>query len=211
MSLDIAHSVCPHDCPSTCALEVERLDARRIGKVRGARGNDYTAGVICAKVARYQERIHHPGRLGQPLRRVGEKGGGEFQPISWDDALDDVAEAGWLGWVLHAMDAMQDRRSLGLETLSMRASDYFRRQGALTFSDDPIALRNIEFTGTECLMWGNDFPHDEGTYPNSEKFRAEVRASVSEAEAHAIFAGNAARVYGFDLEALAREAESGPA
>ena len=71
-------TVCPHDCPSTCALEVERLDARRIGKVRGARDNDYTAGVICAKVARYQERIHHPGRLGQPLRRVGEKGGGEF-------------------------------------------------------------------------------------------------------------------------------------
>ena len=121
------------------------------------------------------------------------------------------AEAGWLGWALHAMDAMQDRRSLGLEKLPMRASDYFRRQGAVTFSDDPIALRNIEFTGTDCLLWGNDYPHDEGTYPNSEKFRAEVRASVSEAEAHAIFAGNAARVYGFDLEALAREAESGPA
>jgi len=121
------------------------------------------------------------------------------------------AEAGWLGWVLHAMDAMQDRRRLGLETLPMKASDYFRRQGAVTFSDDPIALRNIEFTGTECLMWGNDYPHDEGTYPRSEKFRAEIRACVSEAEAHALFAGNAARIYGFDLEALAREANAGRA
>ena len=121
------------------------------------------------------------------------------------------AEAGWLGWVLHAMDAMQDRRQLGLGKLSMRASDYFRRQGAVTFSDDPIAVRNIEFTGTDCLMWGNDYPHDEGTYPRSEKFRAQVRASVSEVEAQAIFAGNAARIYGFDLDALAREAESAPA
>src|SRR3546814_9938290 len=54
------HSTCPHDCPSTCALEVERLSATRIGKVRGAGGNDYTDGVVCAKVARYAERVHHP-------------------------------------------------------------------------------------------------------------------------------------------------------
>ncbi len=86
-------TVCPHDCPSTCALEVERLDAATIGKVRGARDNDYTAGVICAKVARYQERMHHPGRVAHPLRRSGEKASGEFQQISWDDALDEVAEA----------------------------------------------------------------------------------------------------------------------
>ncbi|MGH8721329.1 MAG: hypothetical protein ACREU4_05060, partial [Burkholderiales bacterium] len=48
-------SACPHDCPSTCALEVERLSPGRIGKVRGAKDNSYTAGVICAKVARYAE------------------------------------------------------------------------------------------------------------------------------------------------------------
>jgi len=90
-----AHTTCPHDCPSTCALEVERLSASRIGKVRGARDNPYTAGVICAKVARYAERLHHPERLTQPLKRVGEKGGGieAFQPIAWDVALDEVAEA----------------------------------------------------------------------------------------------------------------------
>ena len=58
----IRHSTCPHDCPSTCALEVEVLDSRTIGRVRGGK-MDYTAGVICAKVARYAERIHHPDRL----------------------------------------------------------------------------------------------------------------------------------------------------
>ncbi|HEX3938524.1 MAG TPA: molybdopterin-dependent oxidoreductase, partial [Xanthobacteraceae bacterium] len=89
----IAASVCPHDCPSTCALEVEVFDARTIGRIRGAPDNAYTAGVICAKVARYAERVHHPDRLLAPLRRVGPKGSGEFASVSWDDALDLVAEA----------------------------------------------------------------------------------------------------------------------
>jgi len=57
-------SVCPHDCPSVCALDVEVIDGKRIGRVRGAEDQRYTAGVVCAKVARYAERIHHPNRLG---------------------------------------------------------------------------------------------------------------------------------------------------
>jgi anaerobic selenocysteine-containing dehydrogenase len=89
----IGASACPHDCPSTCALEVEILDSRTIGRVRGAPDNAYTAGVICAKVARYAERVHHPDRLKAPLRRVGGKASGRFAPVSWDDALDIVAEA----------------------------------------------------------------------------------------------------------------------
>jgi anaerobic selenocysteine-containing dehydrogenase len=88
----IGYSACPHDCPSTCALEVELIDERTIGRVRGSKDNDYTAGVICAKVARYAERAHHAERLLHPLQRVGDKGSGEFRPISWDDALDLVAE-----------------------------------------------------------------------------------------------------------------------
>ncbi|MDH3386952.1 MAG: molybdopterin oxidoreductase family protein [Gammaproteobacteria bacterium] len=89
-----AHSTCPHDCPSTCALEVEVLDANTIGRVVGARDNSYTAGVICAKVSRYAERIHHRERLGQPLRRHGARGEGRsaFEVITWEQALDEVAE-----------------------------------------------------------------------------------------------------------------------
>jgi len=68
------------------------LDAHTIGRVRGAKDNDYTAGVICAKVARYAEREHHPERLLHPLQRVGEKGAGEFRRVSWENALDLVAE-----------------------------------------------------------------------------------------------------------------------
>lgn len=90
--VEIRFSACPHDCPSTCALEVERLDDHTIGRVRGAGGNSYTDGVICAKVARYAERAHHPDRLMQPLMRTGPKGSRQFKEIGWDEALDRTAE-----------------------------------------------------------------------------------------------------------------------
>jgi anaerobic selenocysteine-containing dehydrogenase len=85
-------SVCPHDCPSACSLEVEVLPGNRIGRVYGAEAQSYTAGVICAKVARYAERIHHPDRLTRPLLRTGPKGSGQFREIGWDEALDRVGE-----------------------------------------------------------------------------------------------------------------------
>ena len=82
MNLDLRHSVCPHDCPSTCALEVERIDNRTIGRIRGAPDNNYTAGVICAKAARYADRVQHQERLIQPLILVGEKGKGKLGQIA---------------------------------------------------------------------------------------------------------------------------------
>jgi anaerobic selenocysteine-containing dehydrogenase len=108
MSVEIVHSACPHDCPSTCALEVERLDSHRIGRVRGASGNDYTAGVICAKVARYAERQHHADRLTTPLRRIGAKGIGRaaYEPVSWDAALDTIAEQFVLAAQRHGSEAI---------------------------------------------------------------------------------------------------------
>jgi anaerobic selenocysteine-containing dehydrogenase len=98
MTSSIRASVCPHDCPSTCALEIEVIEGgtggrARIGAVRGAEANSYTSGVICAKVARYAERANHPDRLMRPLLRTGPKGSGQFREIGWDDALDRVAAA----------------------------------------------------------------------------------------------------------------------
>ncbi len=89
--LSIRHSTCPHDCPSACALDVEVIDGNSIGRVRGSRRQTYTAGVVCAKVARYAERIHHPERLMYPMRCTGPKGSGQFARISWDEALDEIA------------------------------------------------------------------------------------------------------------------------
>ncbi len=91
--LGLGRSVCPHDCPSTCALEVERFADGTVGKVRGAGENTYTSGIVCAKVARYAERVNHPERILKPLLRTGSKGSGSFREIGWEEALDRVAEA----------------------------------------------------------------------------------------------------------------------
>ena len=81
-------SVCPLDCPDTCSLAVE-VEGDRLVKVRGSNANPYTAGVICNKVARYYpEFVHGPDRLTRPLKRTGPRGSGQFEPISWDEALD---------------------------------------------------------------------------------------------------------------------------
>lgn len=93
MCSEIVKSVCPHDCPSVCPLDVELLNETRIGKVNGSRDNSFTQGLICGKVARYAERVHHPDRLLHPLKRVGPKGSGEFEQISWGEALDTTANA----------------------------------------------------------------------------------------------------------------------
>jgi anaerobic selenocysteine-containing dehydrogenase len=116
----IGYSACPHDCPSTCALEVELIDERTIGRVHGSKDNDYTAGVICAKVARYAEREHHKDRLMHPLRRTGAKGAGEFAPISWDDALDLVAEKFLQAEQKHGAEAVWPYYYAGTMGLVMR-------------------------------------------------------------------------------------------
>src|SRR6266403_1648304 len=84
------HSVCPHDCPSCCSLEVDVADGR-IVDVTGTAGHPFTQGVICGKVREYAERVHSPRRVLTPLRRAGVKGEGRFQPLSWDAALAEIA------------------------------------------------------------------------------------------------------------------------
>src|SRR6202045_495550 len=90
--IEIRHSTCPHDCPSACALDIEVIDGSTIGRGRGSKLQSYTAGVVCAKVARYAERIHHAARLLYPMRRPGPKGSGQFARISWEEALDEIAD-----------------------------------------------------------------------------------------------------------------------
>ena len=85
-------SVCPLDCPDTCSLSVT-VDDDRVVAVRGSKANPYTAGVLCAKVSKaYPDFVHGANRLTRPLRRIGAKGEGRFEPLSWDDALDVIVE-----------------------------------------------------------------------------------------------------------------------
>jgi len=81
---------CPHDCPDTCAL-LTTVEGGVAVRVQGNPLHPPTAGVLCNKVSHYAERTYHPERLLQPMRRVGPKGSGRFEPVGWEAALDDIA------------------------------------------------------------------------------------------------------------------------
>ncbi|MFV0437403.1 MAG: molybdopterin-dependent oxidoreductase [Desulfopila sp.] len=82
-------SVCPYDCPDTCGLLVT-VEHGRVSRVSGDPNHPVTRGLICAKMARYQDTVHSPHRLTTPLLRDGVKGEGAFTPISWDEAIERV-------------------------------------------------------------------------------------------------------------------------
>jgi anaerobic selenocysteine-containing dehydrogenase len=83
--------VCPHDCPDTCVMTVDVENGRAVG-IGGDPDHRFTQGFLCAKVNQYLDRVYSPDRLLHPLRRVGPKGAGRFERISWDEALDAVAD-----------------------------------------------------------------------------------------------------------------------
>ena len=81
---------CPHDCPDTCSLITTVVDTKAV-RVAGNPAHRHTDGALCTKVSRYTERTYHPERILHPLRRVGPKGSGQFEPVDWDTALSDIA------------------------------------------------------------------------------------------------------------------------
>ncbi|HEU5117592.1 MAG TPA: molybdopterin-dependent oxidoreductase, partial [Isosphaeraceae bacterium] len=90
MGSSITRGVCPLDCPDTCSMLVQ-VENGRVTGVRGDRNHPFTRGFLCQKMARYEERVNHPNRLLHPLKRIGPKGEGRFERISWDQALDEIA------------------------------------------------------------------------------------------------------------------------
>ncbi len=89
-ALQTVRGACPHDCPDTCAL-LTTVENGRAVRVQGNPAHPMTDGVLCTKVSRYTERTYHPERILTPLRRTGPKGSGQFEPVGWDEALDDIA------------------------------------------------------------------------------------------------------------------------
>jgi anaerobic selenocysteine-containing dehydrogenase len=87
---EVRHSVCALDCPDCCSLLIN-VDDGKGSQLRGDPNHPVTRGFLCAKVARYLEREYAPDRLLYPQKRVGAKGHGKFQRISWDEALDTIA------------------------------------------------------------------------------------------------------------------------
>lgn len=89
--LTTIHAVCPHDCPDTCGMIVTVQDGKAI-KLRGDPEHPFTKGFLCQKVSHYLDRVYHRDRLLYPMKRVGPKGSGQFERISWDEAIRTIAE-----------------------------------------------------------------------------------------------------------------------
>src|SRR5262245_19005081 len=91
MAPHVVPSVCPLDCPDRCALDVT-VDGDRVLKIDGSERSPLTAGDICAKVRRFGERLDGPDRVLHPMKRIGPKGAGRFERVSWDAAIALVAD-----------------------------------------------------------------------------------------------------------------------
>ncbi len=106
--------------------------------------------------------------------------------------------SGWLAWTLHAMDDAYREHEMWVDPkLDLLPSEYFLRQGYVTFQSDPVGFHNVAFTGDRCLMWGADYPHPEGTWPESKDYLSRQLAGVPEETARRVVWENAAELYGW--------------
>jgi len=84
------NGACPHDCPDNCAMKVHVADGKVV-KVTGSPDHPMTRGGLCVKVNHYEERVYSPDRVLYPMKRTGPKGSGQFEHITWQEALDTIA------------------------------------------------------------------------------------------------------------------------
>ena len=106
--------------------------------------------------------------------------------------------SGWLAWLLYALDEQVQKKHMWIRPkLEMKPSEFFARQGFITFSDDPVALNCLGFTGAQSMLWGSDYPHDEGTFPHSQAVIERTFTNVSAADRRRIVYQNMADLYGF--------------
>jgi len=114
--------------------------------------------------------------------------------------------AGWISWTMstvdHYYDSFQEYEGWVRPMLPEKPSFYMARQIHSTFQIDPVAVTNLAHTGVAPLLWGSDFPHAEGTYPNSRKAVRDLFGGIEIETAAEIVAGTAVRLFGFDPEVL---------
>jgi anaerobic selenocysteine-containing dehydrogenase len=154
MTTTLVRATCPHDCPDTCAILVTVEDGVAT-EVKGDPDHPTTAGVLCTKVARYVERTYHPDRLLTPMRRVGKKGEGKFEPISWERAIHEIAER--LGEIAsrdpQAILPYSYCGTMGLVQGEAMAMRFFNKLGA-SFLDRTVCA-TAGFTGYKYTIGGS--------------------------------------------------------
>lgn len=148
MSYRTVAAACPHDCPDTCAIRVTVENDRAI-RIQGDPDHPTTHGALCTKVSRYTERTYSPDRVLHPLKRVGPKGSGQFVPVSWDEALSDIAArlSGIASRAPEAIVPYSYAGTMGLLQGESMAGRFFHQLGA-SLLDRTICAS----AGAEALM-----------------------------------------------------------
>jgi anaerobic selenocysteine-containing dehydrogenase len=170
----IVRAACPHDCPDTCAMQITVENGVAV-KVEGAKDHPFTAGTLCTKVARYLERTYSKDRVLFPHKRVGAKGKGEFERISWDEALAAIAAkfkaieaddpqgilpydyAGTMGWVQwHSMGRRFFNR-LGASRLDRTICSSAGKAGSQITLGGSLGMDPERFDAAKLiLIWGSN-------------------------------------------------------
>jgi anaerobic selenocysteine-containing dehydrogenase len=160
MSTSLHRSVCPYDCPDACGLLVTVEDGRAVA-VAGDPEHPFTRGALCPKMNRYQDTVHHPERLTTPLRRTGAKGEGAFAPISWDEAIGEIAERWRRIIAAHSAEAILPYSYAGTMGLVQRNAGhaFFHRLGASKL--DRTICSPAKSEGWALVMGGTPAPHPD--------------------------------------------------
>ena len=170
----VVRGLCPHDCPDTCAL-LTTVENGRAVKVQGNPDHKHTQGVLCTKVSRYTERTYNPDRLLHPLKRVGPKGSGQFEQVSWDEALADIAQklqaiaaenpeavlpysyAGTMGWVQGEAMASRFFHKLGASFLDRTICSSAGGEGLVYTLGGKLGMQTEFFSESKLiLIWGSN-------------------------------------------------------
>jgi anaerobic selenocysteine-containing dehydrogenase len=170
----IVRAACPHDCPDTCALQVTVENGVAV-KVEGAKDHPFTAGTLCTKVARYLERTYSKDRVLFPQKRIGKKGKGEFERISWDEALDTIAAkfkaieaddpqgilpydyAGTMGWVQWHSMGRRFLNRLGASRLDRTICSSAGKAGSQITLGGSLGMDPERFDEAKLiLIWGTN-------------------------------------------------------
>ena len=160
MSGEIKRSTCPYDCPDTCGLLVEVADGRAV-KVSGDPEHPFTRGVLCPKMNHYEKTVHSPLRLATPLQRIGPKGSGQFRPISWEEAVRQIASR-WREIIAgYGAEAILPYSYAGTMGLVQRNSGhpFFYRLGASRL--DRTICSPAKEAGWKAVMGDTAAPHPD--------------------------------------------------
>ncbi len=163
----IVRGACPHDCPDTCSMLVTVQDGRAI-RVEGNPDHPFTRGTLCGKVSDYLDRVYSEKRVLYPMRRVGAKGSGEFERISWDEAIGEITSRFQQTIAEYGAEAVMPCSYLGHEGLlnGLTVGDaFFNRLGA-TVTERTMC---ISCTSTAYLMtYGPTHGTDPDTFRHSK-------------------------------------------